>query len=94
MQGNFSQIRWDGHFDRFDDCHRWKCCALMLISPEELSDIHHSESKESFQSIGAEVNWMGFFDGMIFDDISTCLSFVTGNRKTCPDLILTHNPVD
>jgi N-acetylglucosamine malate deacetylase 1 len=66
----------------------------MLILPDELAVIRHSEAKEAARLIGAELYWMGFSDEMIFDDIATRLHFVEVIRKARPDLILTHNPDD
>jgi LmbE family N-acetylglucosaminyl deacetylase len=66
----------------------------MIIPPKELAQIRHEEAQRSANLIGAELDWLGFDDELIFEDISTRLRFIDLVRAAQPDMILTHDPGD
>ncbi len=66
----------------------------MIIPPRELADVRHTEARNAAAVIGAELDWLGFSDELIFEDIATRLRFVEMIRMARPDLILTHDPGD
>jgi len=66
----------------------------MLIPPDELAEIRHAEAQNAADLLGAELQWLGYSDELVFEDIPTRLRFVDLLRAARPDVILTHNPND
>jgi len=66
----------------------------MVIPPDELAEIRHSEATNSANTIGADLYWLGYDDAKLQDDIETRMEVVELIRKAKPDLIITHTPND
>jgi LmbE family N-acetylglucosaminyl deacetylase len=66
----------------------------MVIPPQELAEIRHTEAQNAAAAIGADLAWLGFSDELIFEDLPTRLHFIDMIRAARPDLILTHDPDD
>jgi LmbE family N-acetylglucosaminyl deacetylase len=66
----------------------------MVIKPPELAQIRRWEAGASAEIIGAEFIWLGFPDGLIFNNRETRLAFADAIRQARPDVIITHTPDD
>lgn len=66
----------------------------MEIQPDDLAELRKAEAQQSAHLIGARLQWLGFRDELIFEDIDTRLVFIDLIRASRPDLILTHDPGD
>lgn len=64
------------------------------IEPAELARIREQEARRAAAVIGAELLWLGFSDGLLFDDASTRLAFINAIRAARADAIITHAPND
>ncbi len=53
-----------------------------------------AEVMKSAGIVGAELEWLGFQDGRLLDDVPTRLKFIDLMTRIQPDLIITHPPDD
>jgi LmbE family N-acetylglucosaminyl deacetylase len=61
---------------------------------EETARTREDEARKAAEIIGAELVWMGFEDGFLFDDRATRLAFVELLRRTRPDAVFVHSSDD
>lgn len=64
------------------------------VSKEEIAHIRHQEALASAAVIGAELIWMGYPDGFLMDTPETRMRYIDLIRRTRPDVIITHDPVN
>ena len=62
--------------------------------PEKVSARRRQEAQRSADLVGAELEWLGFPDGRLMDDLPTRLKFIDLMMRVQPDLIITHGPDD
>lgn len=62
--------------------------------PDEIAEIRRQESLASAAVIGAELVWLGIPDGGLRVNDEYLHQFVETIRRTKPDVILTHPPMD
>ena len=62
-------------------------------APDQIAAIRHAEARASADVIGAELAWLGIYDGALKVDEATRHTFIELIRRTKPDVIITH-PAD
>jgi LmbE family N-acetylglucosaminyl deacetylase len=60
----------------------------------EIRQVRQAEARASAELIGAEAIWMGQTEAQLFDTAETRLRYIDLVRRTRPDVILTHDPVN
>ena len=60
------------------------------LNKEEIAEIRYKEAVESAKLIGAELIWMDYPDGFLFNNKNTRLNFINNLRKASPDVVFTH----
>ncbi len=62
--------------------------------PQQVAQRRKAEAQKSADLVGAELVWMGFPDGRLFDDMPARLKLIELMMRVQPDLIITHAPDD
>lgn len=68
--------------------------AHPIGDPEQVSARRRREAQASADLVGAELEWLGFADARLTDDVPTRLRFIELMMRVSPDLIITHAPDD